>query len=218
MTSKSVSNAWNLTSRGEASSYGTDIFVDHYEGPISRVFAQWFSISQTEWLLKYGPLVGALGLFLMVGIKAISGQTSPEVLSDRNLAAFRMGSSIYVGTFLLGNNWDYRLAFLILTVPQLFEWARSQNHKYRTIAVVSVFLLMASCWHFVISSVSFLNFFERSGRVWFIFDEFCNWLLFMSFTYLIVVSMPGWIKDQVSNLLPKRYFVRSTGSITNFSK
>jgi hypothetical protein len=25
-----------------------------------------------------------------------------------------MGASIYVGTFLLGNNWDYRLAFLMI--------------------------------------------------------------------------------------------------------
>jgi hypothetical protein len=218
ITSESVNAAWNLTMRGEASSYGTNVFVDNYERPISRVFARWFSTSQIEWLLKYGPLVGALSLILMIGIKAISNQTSPEILSDRNLAAFRMGASIYVGTFLLGNNWDYRLAFLILAVPQLFEWARTKNHTYRNIAIVGTFFIMVSCWHFAISSVSFLNFFERSRRVWFIFDEACNWLLFMSFTYLIVVSLPSGIKDQFSNLFPKRYFFRSTCSITNFSK
>jgi hypothetical protein len=217
ITAESVNAAWNLTVRGNKASYGTNIFVDRYEGAVSRILALWFSQPQIEWLLKYGALAAAIILIFMIGVKAINDQAFPEISSDRNLAAFRMGASIYVGTFLLGNNWDYRLAFLILVIPQLFDWSRSNDKKYRTIVLASIFFTMASCWHFVISSVSFLNFFESSGKFWFIFDETCNWLLFMSFTYLLVVSLPGWIKDPFAGLLNKRDFVRSSNEASGFS-
>lgn len=205
VTSESVSAAWNFTIRGNRASYGTNIFVDKYEGAVSRVLALWFSTPQVDWLLKYGPLVAAILLIFVVGIIAVNNKTSPEILSDRNLTAFRMGASIYVGTFLLGNNWDYRLAFLILTVPQLFDWAWAADKRHRNITFAGIFFIMASCWHFAILSTSFLNFFESSGRMWFIFDEVCNWLLFATFAYLLVVSLPDWAKDQFSNLFSKRY-------------
>ena len=38
---------------------------------------------------------------------------------------FSLGASVYVLTFLLGNDWDYRLSLLLLTVPQMFAWSAS---------------------------------------------------------------------------------------------
>ncbi len=42
------------------------------------------------------------------------------------LKYFETGILIFCGTFLLGNNWDYRLIFLFLTIPLLFEKLKSK--------------------------------------------------------------------------------------------
>jgi hypothetical protein len=120
-----------------------------------------------------------------------------------------MGASIYIGTFLLGNNWDYRLAFLVLVLPQLLEWTRSSIKKYRTVARASLFGVIASCWHFVLWYSSFLNFFQGSKEVWFALDEFLNWMLVAGFAYLLLASAPDWLKGGRQNMLkfPKQQIV-----------
>ena len=57
-----------------------------------------------------------------------------------NLDFFRVGSAIYIGTFLLGHNHDYRLVFLLFTIPQLMSWAR---HSTRHVSWISRTILLA---------------------------------------------------------------------------
>lgn len=68
-----------------------------------------------------------LGLILMVlvlstvtyfGLRHTRIETSNDT---KELLAFRIGAGLFVGTFALGNNWDYRLVVLILTIPQLLQ-------------------------------------------------------------------------------------------------
>ena len=146
-TIDSVKAAWNLTMRGDGLSYGTNILVTRYGGSISRILAHWFPGSLIQVLLKYGPLTAALLLILIVFMFAMRNESTPEISSERNLAAFRMGAAIYVGTFLLGNNWDYRLAFLVLVVPQLMAWLSSGAKKYRMAAFASLGAVLLSCWY-----------------------------------------------------------------------
>lgn len=203
----SVTASWNLTMRGDGASYGTNILVTRYGEAISIVFSRWFSTPQVAWLIKYGSLAIALVLVLVVLILAFKDNKQPHIHSERNLAAFRMGASIYVGTFLLGNNWDYRLAFLVLVVPQLLDWMQSGNGKYRAIALFSMIAVLISCWHFwiyEISLVSLLDTVRNSRKFWIILDETFNWMLFASLGYLLFVSTPAWIKDQMGSWFPKR--------------
>jgi hypothetical protein len=138
-------------------------------------------------------------------ITALRNRRLLFVTSERNLTAFRMGASIYVGTFLLGNNWDYRLAFLILVVPQLLEWTRTRSSSgaYRVMALLNLFSILASCWHFVFWYSSFLNFFDSSQEMWFVIDEFLNWILVPGLAYLLIASFPGWAKDQLHLIFNK---------------
>jgi hypothetical protein len=111
-----------------------------------------------------------------------------------------------VGTFLLGNNWDYRLAFLLLLVPQLVEWMRSANRKYRTAAWMSAILVLLSCWHLWILQlppVSLLYSVDDPKRFWMILDEAFNWMLFASLAYLLFASVPEWVKELPRILLLK---------------
>ena len=66
----------------------------------------------------------ALGLLIGVSI-ALARRirpVAPAVSSSRLL--FVAGAGIYLGTFLLGSNWGYRLIFLVLCVPELLQWGR----------------------------------------------------------------------------------------------
>ncbi len=200
LTIDSVKASWNLTMRGDGLSYGTNILVTRYGASMSRILAKWFSTSMIQLLLNYGPLAVALIVLLITFVLAVRAQTVPETSSARNLAAFRMGASIYVGTFLLGNNWDYRLAFLVLVAPQLMLWLGSGENRYRTLAGLGMGAVLMSCWYLIISS--YLDFFPRSDKFWLILDEGVNWLLFALLAYLLFVAAPDWVKAQF--FLPKK--------------
>jgi hypothetical protein len=47
--------------------------------------------------------------------------------SPRELDLFWAGAGIYVATFALGRSSDYRLVFLLLTIPQLARWASARH-------------------------------------------------------------------------------------------
>ena len=48
--------------------------------------------------------------------------------------ALHVGALIYLGTFATANNFDYRLVFLLLTLPQLVEWASMPAHRLSSLA------------------------------------------------------------------------------------
>jgi hypothetical protein len=192
VTWESVSVAWNLTMRGKDISYGANVFFYRYGQGLSQFFPQW--------VVKIGPMILASTLVLISGVAGLGNQEPIATSSERNLAALRMGASIYVATFLLGNNWDYRLAFLVLTLPQLLEWTRSSIRKYRFVALASLLAVLASCWHFVVWYAPSL---VEIREILFVFDEFFNWMLVAGFSYLLGASMPDWIKEQFRFLLRK---------------
>src|SRR5262249_28027873 len=43
---------------------------------------------------------------------------------------FLMGSAIYVGTFAIGANFNYKLVFLLFCIPQLMVWARNPGVQW----------------------------------------------------------------------------------------
>lgn len=57
---------------------------------------------------------------------------------------FSLGATVYILTFVLGNNYDYRLTFLLLTLPQLFAWLESPSLFSEARAVLATILL--SLW------------------------------------------------------------------------
>ncbi len=197
-SNKSMSAAWNTTMRGKQISYGTDVLVLRYQDQLLPY------VGNNPNLLKFGPIVLAAVLVLVIAWAGLRDRQSPSVISERNLAAFRMGASIYVGTFLLGNNWDYRLAFLILVVPQLLQWTASPNKKQRTIALIGMIALLASCWHLIVWNSAFLELHLTLKEFVFVFDELMNWILMIDLCYLLFASAPEWSKDLLRNPFAKR--------------
>jgi hypothetical protein len=61
--------------------------------------------------------------------------------------AFFLGALIFLGTFAVGNNFDYRLVFTLLTLPQLFEWATTERGSPRgQLAAVTIVALLVLLW------------------------------------------------------------------------
>jgi len=195
-TFKSFKASWGLTMRGAEISYGANVLFLRY----SQYFSDLLDVSLTSPLLKYGSIILAFALVLIAIIIGISRRESLVSPSPRNLAAFRMGASIYVGTFLLGNNWDYRLAFLILVMPQILQWAKQTDRNYGFAARTVLALVLIACWHFV---VWFAPSLQNIKEILFIADEIVNWMLLAGFSYLLSVSLPDWVKE-LFRLRPSR--------------
>jgi len=189
-TFKSVSAAWNLTMRGDEISYGANVLFLRYD----RYFSELTGAAPSSPFLKFGPLVLAFVLILIAGLIGLRNREPLNSSSARNLAAFRMGASIYAGTFLLGNNWDYRLAFLILAAPQLLHWTRrAYPAQYRFMAAITLAMIYASCWHFIAWYAPSL---AGMKEFLFVLDELCNWILAAGCSYLLFASAPEWMKEQ----------------------
>lgn len=52
------------------------------------------------------------------------------------------GAGVYLCSYVLVRNFDYRLAFLLLTLPQLLRWVRERSR----LAVVSLVALFGTLW------------------------------------------------------------------------
>jgi hypothetical protein len=60
----------------------------------------------------------------------------------RDLDLFWAGACVYVGTYVLARNYDYRLVFCLLTIPQLCRWSAARSK----LAWLSIAALLATMW------------------------------------------------------------------------
>jgi len=84
--------------------------------------------------------------------------------------AFLFGSGIYCGTFLLGTNFIYRLMFLLLCVPQLQDWQRTESDdKERKIERGLFATVLSALW---------LNGNSNGHSTFLLVPQLIDWLLF----------------------------------------
>ena len=69
----------------------------------------------------------------------------PESAERWRLDAFRAGAAVYAGTFALGNNWFYRMMFVVLPLPQYRDWSR-MNGKAGVYGKTGEGIAVASLW------------------------------------------------------------------------
>lgn len=104
------------------------------------------------------------------------------VVIDPSLGAgtlgFYLGSLVYLGTFLIGNNFDYRLVFVLLTLPQLFSWTTSEDPRNR-LSAAALLSVIALLW------VGSLSRFVAT------LDELFSWATALLLFALIAASFPS---------------------------
>nr|MBA2557476.1 hypothetical protein [Chloroflexota bacterium] len=94
--------------------------------------------------------------------------------------AFHAGALIYLGTFAVGNNFDYRLVYLLLALPQLFAWVKEgpPAEALTTVAALALALVVTALWVGTLSEYVGLG------------DEFVSWSLAAVLAVLIAGSAP----------------------------
>jgi hypothetical protein len=184
-TAKSVSASWSQTERGNDISYGANVLFQHFGGQFYGMASRWLPANAARWSVLLAPYV----LGLVIVLLAITVAVQPDkmaaskvpVRSQKNLDAFRVGAAIYVGTFFFGNNWDYRLIFLLFALPQLSQWTVDGGGRYRIISGAAAVFALLSCWYLRLG-------YSRTTML-FVLDECAKWGLLASLTYLLAASL-----------------------------
>lgn len=114
----------------------------------------------------------------------VNWQADDLTIQSIYISSFRLGAGIYIGTFLLGNNWAYRLIFLIFTIPQIFHWIKNigQLTMLSNFALVSIIVTL---W--MKTTVS-----QGLGIY---FHQFFDWFLFFYLSYALLITLPDRFKS-----------------------
>jgi hypothetical protein len=133
-----------------------------------------------EWLLYLSTVLLGVALAHLLARKSTVYRDALKQSLDR-IDAFRIGASIYLATFMIGSNWDYRLVFLLFSIPQLLSWAKSKK-AFTPVALAALVAIGMTTW---LSS--------RSARISYA-DEVLNWLLFIFFTLSLFLTVPEGLR------------------------
>lgn len=172
------------TEMGGKNSYGWSVLANYFaeEPPTRPALAR-----PVRW--SYGALCAAA----LIGA-VWAGRRRPvaaRVSAGRPLDFFRLGAAVYVGTYLLGASWDYRLIFTVFMVPQLVAWTRERD-GLRVISWLVLATLAGAAWSMALgdglSATATGRFIART------FEETTKGALFIGSVYLLVASAPAWLR------------------------
>jgi drug/metabolite transporter superfamily protein YnfA len=154
--------------------YPHDLRLTYGAGVFADSITTWLNI-HTGWpggrtdeigaLLSKGIVVAGLAAAIPLGVRWRRRYATPS--QTARFDGFVAGAAMYLGTYVLLHEYDYRLACLVLVLPQLL-WASRRLHasmsaRFGLVNVLLVLLLAA-----------------RSPG-WPPFEEVFNWLLFVYF-------------------------------------
>jgi hypothetical protein len=93
-----------------------------------------------EWLFICGA--AAIAVAVRPRLTARLGTGGDDPGRARDLDFFVAGAAIYVGTFCLFQSFEYRLVFLLLTIPQLYSWTRCRH----VLGAAGLLLVLSTLW------------------------------------------------------------------------
>jgi hypothetical protein len=145
--------AWNLSDvahvaeiaiQGQLFSYGARILpahlyhqvgADHWPGPAA--------VKQLVAAVPIGFITAAVAIYAH---RRLSPPADDTTIATASMMALHAGALIYLGTFAVANNFDYRLVFLMLTLPQLAAWACVPTHRLSALAGVTLVAILVLLW------------------------------------------------------------------------
>ena len=187
---------YNATPRGRSGAYGVYVLPMMIE----KILRRWTVFPELRaWVIAAAPIFfyGVAGLIFLISLYALFGQNaSSRPVAGIHISPFRVGACIYIGSFLLASNWNYRMIFLIFTIPQLFAWLSIADIRISRILRITLACILFSCWSMFIQNIF--------GSYIFILDEIANWIVFSGLIYLFLASLPNWLFNALLYLVPIR--------------
>ncbi len=143
-------------------------------------------------IFKVFSYLAFISIVIVTLILSLKTNNASIFKQGEHLDAFRTGAGIYIGCFLLGTNYDYRLTFLIFTIPQLVSWLRIKKKGISTIPLITLCAIIFSCWSYI--PIRILGI--KSA---FVLKEISNWMVLSGLLYLFLISVPEWFRNYLSS-------------------
>jgi hypothetical protein len=183
---------------------------DKYSFGLRRV-SEWISAGTEGSKATHGSLIGwDILVFLAIAALAflLARKFRPPITSQRDLDFFWAGACVYVGSYAVARNFDYRLVFLLMTIPQLARWAAGRS----IYAYVTIVALLGTMW---------LDGWYDSPTIHRILDGWSGWTaagpnaqtlpLSAISQLLLFAALAGWLASTAP--LPKLRFRRATTAV-----
>ncbi|QLE55698.1 hypothetical protein [Nostoc sp. TCL26-01] len=188
LTLPDVKQMIQVTPRGTDVSYGANVLLLRLEQFVKnphylKIIKYWLP-TVFDWVL------GGIFLVSLSFMLKYPGERESTPEKYQYIDAFRVGAGIYICTFIFGNNWDYRLMFLIFTIPQIVAWLKQRKPPYFSVAALTLSATILSFWYLIIRA-------SINMYLAFVLDELCNWLVFSGLVYLFISSLPHWLKADI---------------------
>jgi Glycosyltransferase family 87 len=140
---------------------------------------RWRDTGVIKQMVALVPLLLGLPVIWVFGRRR--RRTRDQGASSWRRLAFLAGSFVFLGTFMIGNNWDYRLVFLLLTLPQLFAWIVDPAADPRaTLATYTLVSILVDLW------------IGALARPLALADELATWALVGLLVALLAASLPSF--------------------------
>jgi hypothetical protein len=176
---------FQTTPKGVSSSFGRNIWwmaLGHW---------RFYNLSLSDNLVSLLRTFSSIMAFTSVAVTLYFGMNKRNTVlqgHSQYIDAFRVGASIYIFCFLLMNTADYRMVFLVFTIPQLSTWIRYSDKSISLVPRITITAMMISIWSNVI-----MRFLGR--KITFPIEELCNWIMLTGLLFLFFSSLPDWISD-----------------------
>ncbi|MCI0414349.1 carbohydrate binding domain-containing protein [bacterium] len=125
-------------------------------------------------------------LITLVLIYSFLNRKRLDIPDQNHIDSFRIGALIYAATFLIANNYNYKLVFLLFTVPQILAWIKSGT-KLGFFSSYALASLILTLWF-------------NTWRFQFLVREIASWFLLIYFLCLLLLTMPAWILNSIASL------------------
>jgi hypothetical protein len=156
-------------------SYGARILIgDLYHTFVPETWGLGSLLAQA---IAVTPLI-VLTVLVWVRARRRLGPPSSDEIDDPRTLAFHVGALIYLGTFALRKNGDYRLVFVLLTLPLLLNWTGHVDPVRRGLAKAGIVIVIVGLWVGALSP--FIG-------PW---DELGSWAMAGVFVALLAATVP----------------------------
>jgi hypothetical protein len=126
------------------------------------------TLNIAAWSFASVAAITAVALFLV-------RRTSQPLFTSEMAPGLMIGLSIYTGLYaFLGSNFNYKLVFPVLAIPQILQWIRRQN-GYRNFAFTFLTVMTLALW------------LSAQTVYWMLLlKEVMNWCLFGMSTFVLL--------------------------------
>ncbi len=192
---------------GALALFGIDVLTGL--GEVSQIrhgilHMQWFSFGTTPILIGLQRTmpgwfdytrVFLLGSVLYVLVLGFSMLIRPRLVVqrqwERQLFAFRIGAPLFIGTFALGTNYDYRMMMLVFCLPLLFALVRQKSGGSSWAWVALVSIIIYASWYFVFEDTYGMG-------LQFYVKQLVGWMILASLTAILAGTFQPMMRSRFS--------------------